>query len=229
MIATPISTCLFDLDGTLLDTAMDLGVALNIQLVRHHKQPLSHDVIWPIASHGARGLLQLGFAITPEFAEYEAMRTEYLDIYETVFTRQPKFLLGIEDLLHALDAKGIRWGIVTNKPRRFSVDLIKAVRYRDQNLYDYSACLVCGDDAPNPKPSPEPLLMACDALKVAPEHCVYVGDAERDVMAGNAAGMKTVVALFGYIASSDKPHLWGADQMIESPQALMTLLETPSL
>jgi len=218
------ATVLFDLDGTLVDTAVDLGLALNIQLERHQQKTLSHDVIWPVASHGARGLLALGFGITPESPNYEEMRNEYLDIYETVFTRQPRFLTGIEALLNALDEKGVRWGIVTNKPRRFSVDLIKAVQYRDSNLYAHAACLICGDDAAQPKPSPQPLLMACQTVDVLPTDCVYVGDAERDVIAGKAAGMRTVIAMFGYIASSDTPHLWGADAMIATPEELLEFL-----
>jgi N-acetyl-D-muramate 6-phosphate phosphatase len=218
------ATVLFDLDGTLVDTAVDLGLALNIQLERHQQKTLSHNVIWPVASHGARGLLALGFGITTESPNYEEMRNEYLDIYETVFTRQPTFLAGIEKLLYALDDKSICWGIVTNKPRRFSVDLIKAVPYRESNLYTHAACLVCGDDTTQPKPSPQTLLMACQKIDVLPKDCVYVGDAERDVIAGKAAGMKTVIAMFGYIGSNDTPHLWGADAMIASPEALLTLL-----
>lgn len=217
-------TILFDLDGTLVDTALDLGLALNIQLERHQRKTLPHEVIWPIASHGARGLLALGFNITPENPEYEEMRSEYLDIYETVFTRQPRFLTGIEKLLNALDDRGIRWGIVTNKPRRFSVDLIKAVSYGQANLYAHAACLICGDDAKEPKPSPQTLLLACQKINVLPEDCVYVGDAERDVIAGKAAGMKTVIAMFGYIATSDTPHEWGADAMINSPDELLALI-----
>lgn len=217
-------TVLFDLDGTLIDTAIDLGRALNIQLERHHQNTLPHDEIWPIASHGARGLLALGFNITPDDAEYENMRAEYLDIYEKVFTREPKFLPGIEALLNALDSAGVRWGIVTNKPRRFSVDLIKAVPYGESNLFNYAGCLVCGDDAALPKPSPASLLMACQALNVTPQDCVYVGDAERDVIAGKAAGMKTVVAMFGYIATHDTPHLWGADAMVASANDLLPLI-----
>ena len=219
-----MSVILFDLDGTLIDTAHDLGVALNLQLARHGKQALLHDEIWPIASHGSRGLLELGFGITPIDKSFEAMRIEYLDLYESVFTNKPIFLPGIAVLLEKLDAEGITWGIVTNKPRRFSVDLIKAVKMGNQSLYQRTACLVCGDDAPQPKPAPDTLLMACKETNSKPSDCIYVGDAERDVQAGKAAGVKTVVALFGYIAETDKPAEWGADAMIKTPDELLNFL-----
>ena len=215
---------LFDLDGTLVDTAHDLGLALNMQLEKHGKAILPHEKIWPIASHGSRGLLQLGFALTPDDANFEVMRKEYLDLYQEVFTNQPILLPGIEVLLNKLVAQNITWGIVTNKPRRFSEALIKAVVFNGMRLSDYSACLVCGDDALAPKPAPDTLLMACKAINTVPEHCIYVGDAERDVQAANAAGMSSVVALFGYIAQNDKPLEWGADFMINTPSELMAII-----
>jgi phosphoglycolate phosphatase len=219
-----MSVVLFDLDGTLVDTAHDLGLALNMQLARHGKPALPHDDIWPVASHGTRGLLALGFAINPGDTGYEAMREEYLNLYESVFTNNPMLLPGIAALLQTLDARGVQWGIVTNKPRRFSVDLTKAVQLGNRTLYERSACLLCGDDAPQPKPAPDTLLMACAAINAQPSECIYVGDAERDVEAGRAAGMKTVVALFGYIATTDQPHAWGADVLIESPNDLLSYL-----
>jgi len=220
-----MSMILFDLDGTLVDTAHDLGLALNIQRERYGKQGLAHDDIWPVASHGSRGLLALGFGITPADSCYEAMRVEYLDLYESVFTNNAILLPGIAELLETLDSHGIKWGIVTNKPRRFSVDLVKAVKMGDQSLHQRSACLVCGDDAPQPKPAPDTLLMACAEAGISPSECIYVGDAERDVLAGKAAGMKTVVAMFGYIAATDKPVEWGADALINSPDELMDYIK----
>ncbi len=219
-----ISTVLFDLDGTLVDTAQDLGLALNLQREKYGLEPLPMEAIRPIASHGSRGLLELGFGLTPLDATFSAMRVEYLDLYETVFTRQPVFLPGIENLLNQLISAGFKWGIVTNKPRRFSVDLIKAVKLADSSLYDLSACLLCGDDARQPKPAPDTLLMACEATSSQPSACVYVGDAERDVEAGRAAGMQTIVALFGYIAETDKPEEWGADVLIHKPAELLDFL-----
>jgi N-acetyl-D-muramate 6-phosphate phosphatase len=221
-----IYTILFDLDGTLVDTAPDLAHALNLQLERHGKLPLPYEAIRPFASHGSRGLIGLGFSITPKDDNFLAMRDEYLAIYDTVYTRSPVLLPGIADLLQAIEKKGLSWGIVTNKPRRFTVGLIESMGL---NLENRAACIVCGDDAPQPKPSPATLLMACEQVGIKPQNCVYVGDAERDVQAGKAAGMKTVVALFGYIDVSDKPSEWGADALIKTPKQLIEILNTSTL
>ena len=216
-----ISTILFDLDGTLVDTAPDLGHALNLQLQRHGKAPLSDAAIRPFASHGSRGLIGLGFGITPKDDNFIHMRDEYLSLYDTVFTRSPVLLLGIADLLQAIENKGLKWGIVTNKPRRFTIGLIESM---GMDFSKRAACIVCGDDAPQPKPSPATLLLACEQVGVAAKNCMYVGDAERDIQAGKAAGMKTVVALFGYIDVSDKPSEWGADALINTPKELLSLV-----
>lgn len=214
-----IHTILFDLDGTLVDTAPDLGHALNIQLSRHGKPTLSDATIRPFASHGSRGLIGLGFGITPADASFLALRDEYLSIYDTVFTRSPVLLQGIATLLQVIESKQLKWGIVTNKPRRFTQPLIKSM-----GLYERAACVVSGDDAPQPKPSPATLLMACEQMNVKPENCIYIGDAERDIQAGKAAGMQTAVALFGYIDISDKPQDWGADIMLQKPEDLLDLI-----
>ena len=214
-----ISTILFDLDGTLVDTAPDLGHALNIQLERHGRKPLSEATIRPFASHGSRGLIGLGFGITPSDDNFIDMRDEYLAIYDTVFMRSPVLLDGIAELLQAIENKGLKWGIVTNKPGRFTRRLIESM-----GLEKRAACVVSGDDAPKPKPSPETLLLACNQIGVSPQHCLYVGDAERDIQAGKAAGLKTVVALFGYIDVTDKPYEWGADALIGEPKALLDLI-----
>jgi len=171
-----ISTILFDLDGTLVDTAPDLGHALNIQLERHGRKLLSEATIRPFASHGSRGLIGLGFGITPSDDNFIDMRDEYLAIYDTVFMRSPVLLDGIAELLQAIENKGLKWGIVTNKPGRFTRRLIESM-----GLEKRAACVVSGDDAPKPKPSPETLLLACNQIGVSPQHCLYVGDAERDI------------------------------------------------
>lgn len=216
---TPIQAVFFDLDGTLVDTAPDLGYALNLQLERHGKPTLTDDEIRPYASHGSRGLLGLGFGITPQDAQFAAMRDEYLSLYDEVFTRQPRLFSGMEDVLASLVQHQIPWGIVTNKPRRFTQPLVASM-----GLDKHAACVVSGDDAPQPKPSPATLLMACAQAGVQPAQCIYVGDAERDIQAGKAAGMHTLVALFGYLDVSDTPETWGADGMIHQPKDLLEII-----
>jgi len=210
---------LFDLDGTLVDTAPDLGYALNLQRELHGLAHLPIEAIRPFASHGSKGLLNIGFGLTPEDESFETMRIEYLDLYDQVFTRSPVLFNGVGELLANLQKSDIKWGVVTNKPRRFSAPLIESMQ-----LLTTMACLVCGDDAALPKPAPDSLLMACEQSLVKPEDCLYVGDAERDIEAGNAAGMKTVIALWGYIDTTDKPATWGADFAIDHPSELIALM-----
>ena len=210
---------LFDLDGTLLDTAPDLGLALNMQRERHGLPPLPQAMIRPYASHGTKGLLSVGFGLTPEHAEFAAMRNEYLELYDQVFTRSPVLFEGIAELLSAIEGKGLRWGVVTNKPQRFTQPLLKAIQ-----LDRRAACIVSGDDAPRAKPHPDTLLMACEQAGAKPSDCMYIGDAERDIEAARVAGMRSVVALYGYIDAHDKPHEWGADHAIHQPRELMALI-----
>ncbi len=219
MTINTITTILFDLDGTLVDTAPDLGYALNLQLKRHGKKALSMEKIRPIASHGSLGLLKLGFGITPADAQFIAMRDEYLNLYDQVFTRSPALFDGVADLLSLIEIKGLRWGVVTNKPSRFTQPLMQAM-----DLHQRAACIVSGDDAPRAKPHPDTLLLACAQANVLAGGCVYIGDAERDIEAGNAAGMKTIVALWGYIAKTDKPSEWGANLMIQSPDEILHII-----
>lgn len=210
---------LFDLDGTLVDTALDLGYALNLQRARHGLPFLPDDTIRPYASHGSRGLLALGFGLHPTDGDFEAMRNEYLDLYTEVMTRQPVLFDGMAETLADIEQRGLRWGIVTNKPRRFTVPMIEHM-----GLSSRADAVVSGDDAPLPKPSPQTLLLACERMQLDPADVLYVGDAERDVQAGKAAGMTTLVALFGYLSETDKPKEWGADGCIEQPQDLLTYL-----
>jgi len=214
-----VTTVLFDLDGTLVDTAPDLGHALNIQRLKYGKTTLTDAEIRPFASHGSRGLLGLGFGITPDDTNFIKMRDEYLDIYESVLTRSPVLFDGMKVTLEAIVAEGLGWGIVTNKPGRFTIPLVKSL-----NLYQDAVCVISGDDAPQPKPSPQTLLLACKRAQVEPKDCIYIGDAERDIQAGQAAGMRTVVALYGYIDQSDKPLEWGADEVIKVPQDIVKLI-----
>lgn len=210
---------LFDLDGTLVDTAPDLGYALNLQRAQHGLPFLPDATIRPYASHGSRGLLEIGFGLLPEHPTFAQMRDEYLAFYIQVMTRQPVLFAGMEEALQAIEARGLRWGIVTNKPRRFTQPIVQAM-----GLDLRAAAVISGDDAPLPKPSPQTLLMACEQMAISPDQVLYIGDAERDVQAGKAAGMTTLVALFGYLGAEDTPETWGATGMIARPQALLDYL-----
>lgn len=210
---------LFDLDGTLVDTAPDLGYALNLQRARHGLPFLPDDTIRPHASHGSRGLLAIGFGLAPTHSDFDAMRHEYLDLYTEVMTRQPVLFDGMAETLADIEQRGLRWGIVTNKPRRFTLPIIEHM-----GLSSRASAVVSGDDAPLPKPSPQTLLLACEHMQVDPASILYVGDAERDVQAGKAAGMTTLVALFGYLSDTDKPNEWSADGYILQPQELLAYL-----
>lgn len=211
---------LFDLDGTLADTAPDLGLALNMQRARYGLPYLPEATIRPYASHGSKGLLNIGFGISPTSPDFEAKRIEYLNLYDEVFTQQPKLFDGMGDVLQSLEQAGIAWGVVTNKPRRFTLPLMQALA-----LAQRAKVIVSGDDAPLPKPAPDTLLMACEHARIQATDCIYVGDAQRDIEAGKAAGMRTVIAMYGYIAESDTPNTWGADASIQSPQALMQMID----
>lgn len=210
---------LFDLDGTLVDTAPDLGLALNLQRERHGLPPLPQPIIRPYASHGSQGLLKVGFGLTPQSTTFDAMRVEYLDLYDQVFDRSPKLFPGMSELLQALQSGGLRWGVVTNKPRRFTMPIMQAL-----GIHDIAACIVSGDDAPRAKPHPDTLLLACEIAGLDPAACYYVGDAERDIQAGHAAGMRTVVARYGYLDEHDTPELWGAEALIDAPLDLLDQL-----
>jgi phosphoglycolate phosphatase len=210
---------LFDLDGTLVDTAHDLAYALNLQREQHGMAVLPLDVIRPYASHGSKGLLSVGFDLTPEDERFEAMREEYLALYDQVLTRKPFLFEGVAELLAALDEKSVPWGVVTNKPRRFTQPLMQNI-----GLLERAACVVSGDDAPRPKPHPDTLFLACEQAGIDPQRCWYVGDAERDIQAGKAAGMQTVVALYGYLGVEDRPQEWGADVAVNTPLELLGII-----
>lgn len=209
----------FDLDGTLADTAVQLGLALNMQRERHGLPPLAAELIRPYASHGTPGLLNVGFGLSKEDATFGEMRTEYLALYDQVFLQAPQLFDGVAEVLEAIEARGMKWGVVTNKPRRFTMPLMQAL-----GLHQRVAAIVSADDCERPKPYPDTLLLASQLAGVASESCVYVGDAERDIEAGRAAGMQTIIAMYGYLDVRDTPEIWGADAMITKPQELLPLL-----
>lgn len=210
---------LFDLDGTLADTAVGLGLALNMQRERHGLPALSAEIIRPHASHGTPGLLGVGFGLSKGDAGFGEMRAEYLALYDEVFLQNPQLFDGIIEVLDEIETRGLKWGVVTNKPSRFTVPLMQAL-----GLTQRVACIVSGDDCPRPKPHPDTLLLASQLAGVAPEQCVYVGDAERDMQAARAAGMQAIVAMYGYLDTHDRPETWGAGGMIASPEALLPLI-----
>lgn len=206
-----IKAVLFDLDGTFADTAPDLGYAVNQMRIARGLEPVPEAKTRPVTSSGARGLLGAGFGMTPEHAEFPAMREEFLSIYEANLCRETRLFDGMAELVSTLEKRGLTWGIVTNKAERFALPLIDLLGYGAR-----AACVIGGDTTGKLKPHPEPLYAACKAIGIAPEHCVYVGDDERDVQAGRAAGMSTIAVQYGYLNGSN-PAAWGADAVIDTP------------
>ena len=218
-MAEPIGAVLFDLDGTLADTALDLAYALNAQRERHGLAPLPHETIRPQASHGTVGLLKAGFDVTPKSPDFAALRAEYLALYTQHICDRTVLFPGTAELLQELEARKLRWGVVTNKPARFTLPLLKAL-----HLEHRAACIISGDSTPNAKPHPEPLLTAAAHIRVAPAACLYVGDAERDVEAAVAAEMKALIANYGYLDAHDQPDTWGAFARIDTPGDILRYL-----
>lgn len=214
-----IRAVLFDLDGTLIDTAPDLGYALNLQRSRHGLPPLADAVIRPQASHGARGLLGVGFDLHPDDAHFGIMREEFLQLYSENICRHSQPFPGILDLLNALEIRNLAWGVVTNKPARFTEPLLSIL-----DLAERASCIVSGDTCPQPKPHPAPMLVAAELCDAEPAQCLYVGDAARDIEAATAAGMPALAAAWGYLDSADAPETWGAHAIIHAPADILDYL-----
>ncbi|HEY1773478.1 MAG TPA: HAD-IA family hydrolase [Gammaproteobacteria bacterium] len=212
---------LFDLDGTLMDTAPDMGNALNILRAEHNLAPLSADRIRPQVSHGAMGLLKLGFGIEPQDARFAEMRARYLDIYEQHLADDTHLFHGMDEVLTGLEQQGVTWGIVTNKPGWLTEPLLEA-----RGLKSRAACVVSGDTVARRKPFPDPLLHAAGLCGKAADKGIYVGDAQRDVQSAHAAGMLAVVAMYGYLGDEDRPDVWKPDHMIMHPSELLTWIAT---
>ncbi len=213
-----IQAVLFDLDGTFADTAPDLGYAVNLMRKARNLPPVPEEKTRPVTSSGARGLLGAGFGITPDHADYLAMRDEFLNLYEANLCRDTRLFDGMAELINSLEARQLTWGIVTNKAERFALPLMKLLGYGTR-----SACVIGGDTTGKMKPHPEPLYAAAKAIQIAPEHCLYVGDDERDIQAGRAAGMKTIAVRYGYLNGSD-PAAWGADAIVDKPLNIINFL-----
>lgn len=212
---------LFDLDGTLLDTAPDLAVALNRLRYERGEPELPPAVIRPTVSHGSPGMLKLGFGLEPDDARYAELNQRFLELYRAAIAVRTALFPGMAEVLVHLETTGIPWGVVTNKPGWLTEPLLKAL-----NLWSRAACVVSGDTLDKRKPDPEPLWHACEQAGAAPDRSLYVGDAERDVQAGNRAGMITLVAGFGYLGTEDRPEDWGAAGFLEQPADLLGWLGT---
>jgi phosphoglycolate phosphatase len=215
----PGAAVLFDLDGTYADTAPDMGAALNTLLARHGRPPLAAELIRPHVSSGARGLLGVGFGLTPDDPGYAGLRAEYLALYAADIHCHTRPFDGMEALIQRLADRGVAWGIVTNKPGWLTTPLLAAM-----NPLPAPACVVSGDTAARPKPHPDPLLHACRLLDMEPARCWYVGDDARDILAGRAAGMATLAAGWGYLGTDSHPREWGADGLAEHPLAVLDWL-----
>ncbi len=214
---------LFDLDGTLLDTAPDLAAALNATLQLNGRDALPFEYIRPVVSHGGRALIELGFGIDSQHPDFEPLRKQLLDLYQANLAVHTTLFPGMAQVLDELEQRDIRWGVVTNKPGWLTDPLMDALQ-----LTPRAACVVSGDTLPERKPHPAPLLHACRLAGCQPQQAVYVGDAERDIEAGRNAGMRTLAALFGYLMEHDRPENWGADALIEQPADILEYLDTTS-
>ncbi|MDO8595574.1 MAG: phosphoglycolate phosphatase [Sulfuricaulis sp.] len=210
-----IQAVLFDLDGTLADTAPDLGYVLNHMRAARNLPALPLAATRGYTSLGARGLLDVGLDVTPKHPDYDALRDEFLDIYAANLCRETRLFPGMAELLAELERRAVPWGVVTNKAERFTHPLLELL-----GVHHRMACIVGGDTTGKIKPDPAPLLAASERIGIAPGHCVDVGDDRRDMQAGRAAGMKFVAARFGYLNGTD-PETWGADAIIDQPQDLL--------
>lgn len=211
-----IRTVLFDLDGTLADTAPDLAFALNAVLREQGREPLPFEQIRPVVSHGGLALIKLGFGLEPEDPQFDPLRQRLLDIYRQNIAVHTRLFPGMDTVLEALESSGRKWGVVTNKPGWLTEPLLEQM-----GLSARAASIVSGDTLPQRKPHPAPMLLACEQTGCQAGECVYVGDAARDIEAGRAAGMHTLVALFGYIGEQDRPMEWRADSLLRNPVELL--------
>lgn len=216
-----VRAVLFDLDGTLIDSAPDLGAAADKMRTDRGLPSLPLDHYRAMAGAGARGMLGIAFSMTPDHPEFPAMREEFFVNYENCMTQRTYAFEGVMEMIGELGRLGLPWGVVTNKAMRFTLPLT-----RQMSLFASAAAVVCGDTTPHAKPHPAPLLEAARQMQIEPSRCIYVGDDERDIAAGLAAGMPTVAATYGYLGSNANTMAWGAHARIESPFDLLPLLKS---
>ena len=216
---TRINTVLFDLDGTLIDTAPDMAAALDILCdeERHARRPYSD--IRPIVSNGSVALVKLAFGDDMDLQTLERLKKRYLEIYQKHLAVHSQLFEEMDNLLLQLERNGIKWGVVTNKPGWLTEPLMQSL-----GLHERAACIVSSDSTNNRKPHPEPMFYACRLTDAQPDECVYIGDARRDIEAGHNAGMKTIIAEYGYIEDSENTEDWQADHSIQSPSQIFSLI-----
>jgi 2-phosphoglycolate phosphatase len=210
---------LFDLDGTLVDTAPDLGSAANHVRAMLALPPLPLEVYRPVASAGARGLLRAALGIAPDHPDFASHRDAFLEHYREHLSRSSRLFDGMDEVLEAMEARAIRWGVVTNKPSWLTRPLLEEL-----GLARRAACAVSADEVARPKPAPDGLLKACELLNLAPADCLYVGDDLRDIDAGRAAGMRTIAADWGYLGEGGPIEAWNADAIARTPRELQQWL-----
>lgn len=218
------SRCLLlDLDGTLVDTAPDMAYALNLLRAEHGLGELAYEIIRPHASHGVRMLIRLGFGLLEEDSRFDPLRTRFLELYRKHLVDASSLFPGMPELLAETEARGVPWGVVTNKPGWLTGPLLEGL-----GLARRAACIVSGDTTPKPKPHPASLLHAARTVGLPPQACLYVGDASRDIEAGRSAGMRTLVATFGYIRETDQPEEWQADGFVHHPLEILDWISPPA-
>ena len=215
-----IRNILFDLDGTLADTALDLTNALNAVRISFKLTELPIEIIRPTDSQGAGVMIKTAFDVEEGDPEFDKIRKEFLKIYSENIAEETKLFEGMEEVLEKIENAKKVWGIVTNKSSWLTIPLLKAL-----SLDKRAACVVCGDTIGYTKPHPAPVIHACQKMNCEPTSTLFIGDAKRDIEAGVKAGTKTAIALYGYINESENPETWGADRMIKSPHEIHTILD----
>jgi len=215
-----VKAVLFDLDGTFADTAPDLAAALNYVRATRELPPLPLSVLRPQASHGSAGLLKVGMNVTPDAPDFAVLRDLFLRHYEENICVNTRLFSGMAELITELEQRALPWGIVTNKPHRYTVPLMHALGYAER-----AACLISGDTCARAKPHPEPMLKACEIIGVSPVDCLYLGDDQRDMQAANASNMRGIIAAYGYVSDDVSVANWQAFASINSPTELLSLLD----
>lgn len=214
-----VRAVLFDLDGTLLDSAPDLAAAANVVRRNAGMDDLPLAQYRPFVGTGARGMLRIALGLQPDMPEFDSKREEFFQAYEGLLMQHSGLFAGVPQLVQALEQQGYPWGVVTNKSERFTLPIAQ-----QEATLGRAAVVVCGDTTPHSKPHPAPLLHACELLGVLPEHAIYVGDDERDMQAARAAGMRGVAADYGYLGGVSSTAAWNPDAAIKNPLELLNLL-----